>query len=55
MGEDIYGQNFDHTKCKWFWGYMSRQKCEKKLMKEGKIGNFAIRVNVDGYFILSLW
>ena len=54
MSEDD-GQGFDYSKCKWFWHYMSRQDCEKKLRDEGKIGNFAIRINANGHYIMSLW
>ena len=34
---------------------MSRQDCEKKLKEEGDIGNFVIRINANGRYILSLW
>ena len=39
----------------WFWGCMSRQDCEKKLQSEGKVGNFVVRINARGYYIMSFW
>jgi len=40
---------------RWFWGCMSRQECENKLKSEGKVGNFVIRINASGDFIMSFW
>ena len=39
----------------WFWGCMSRQDCEKKLQSEGKVGNFVVRINANGNYIMSFW
>ena len=39
----------------WFWGCMSRQDCEKKLQSEGKVGNFVVRINASGNYIMSFW
>ena len=40
---------------RWFWSCMSRQECEKKLKSEGKVGNFVIRINANGDYIMSFW
>ena len=39
----------------WFWGCMTRQECEKKLQSEGKVGNFVVRINASGNYIMSFW
>ena len=40
---------------KWFWGHMNRKDCEEQLRAEGNIGNFVIRVNATGNYIMSFW
>ncbi len=39
----------------WFWGHMNRSECERRLHMEGKLGNFVVRINADGSFVLSVW
>ena len=39
----------------WFWGNISRSQSEKKMTEEGKVGNFSIRINADGYYVMTLW
>ena len=40
---------------KWFWGHMNRKDCEEQLRAEGNVGNFVIRVNATGNYIMSFW
>ena len=40
---------------KWFWGNMNRADSEAKMKAEGKIGNFAIRVNATGSYVMTFW
>ena len=40
---------------KWFWGHMNRKDCEEQLRAEGNVGNFVIRVDATGHYIMSLW
>jgi hypothetical protein len=40
---------------KWFWGFMNRGDCERKLYSEGKMGDFIIRLNSKQQLIMSLW
>ena len=40
---------------KWFWSHMNRGDSEAKMKAEGKIGNFAIRVNATGSYVMTFW
>lgn len=40
---------------KWFWGFMNRGDCEKKLYNEGEIGDFIVRLNFRQQLVMSLW
>ena len=42
-------------KYQWYWGHMSRADSEAKMKEEGELGNFAIRVNASGYYIMTFW
>ena len=46
-------ENFDNYS--WFWDTMSRADTEKKLQTEGKVGNFVVRVNAEGRYVMSVW
>ena len=39
----------------WFWGWMSREDCERRLETEGEVGNFVVRINAMGDYIMSFW
>lgn len=39
----------------WFWGPMGRADCENRLTQTGKCGNFVVRVNASGDFVMSFW
>ena len=39
----------------WYWGQMSRDECSKELMDRGKIGNFVVRKNDRGDYVMSFW
>ena len=39
----------------WFWGFMNRGDCEKKLYNDGEIGDFVIRLNANQQLVMSLW
>ena len=39
----------------WYWGQMSRDECGKELMDRGKIGNFVVRKNDRGDYVMSFW
>ena len=39
----------------WFWGFMNRGDCEKKLYNEGETGDFVIRLNANQQLVMSLW
>ena len=39
----------------WFWGDMNRTDSETRMKAEGEIGNFAIRVNATGHFVMTFW
>lgn len=39
----------------WYWGSMKRPECEKKLQEEGLVGNFVVRLNARGEYIMSFW
>ena len=39
----------------WFWGWMSREYCEKKLRTEGEVGHFVVRINAKGEYVMSFW
>ena len=38
----------------WVWGWMSREDCERKLHAEGEVGNFVVRINAMGDYVMSL-
>ena len=39
----------------WFWGDMNRADSEVKMKAEGEVGNFAIRVNASGHYVMTFW
>jgi len=39
----------------WFWGWMSREDCERRLHTEGEVGNVVVRINAMGDYIMSFW
>ena len=39
----------------WFWGYMNRGDCERKLYNEGSMGDFVVRLNSNQQLVVSLW
>lgn len=39
----------------WFWGFMNRGDCEKKLYNEGELGDFVVRLNANQQLVMSLW
>ena len=39
----------------WFWGYLNRGDCERKLYSEGRIGDFIVRLNSNQQLVISLW
>ena len=39
----------------WYWDSMSRQDAEKKLEEEGKVGNFIVRLNLEGTYVMTVW
>jgi len=45
----------DYEKCKWYWGNVPRQEAEKRLLSEGKRGNFIVRINANGYYVMTYW
>ena len=40
---------------RWFWGSMSRRDCEDRLRVEGEVGNFVVRINATGNYVMSFW
>ncbi|CAI8022104.1 hypothetical protein GBAR_LOCUS13007 [Geodia barretti] len=40
---------------KWFWGEMNRADSETKMRAEGEVGNFAIRLNANGHYVMTFW
>jgi hypothetical protein len=40
---------------KWFWGEMNRADSETMMRAEGEVGNFAIRVNANGHYVMTFW
>ncbi|XP_064390037.1 uncharacterized protein LOC135337940 isoform X3 [Halichondria panicea] len=45
----------DYEECKWFWGKASRQEAERRLLSEGKVGNFIVRINASGHYVMTYW
>lgn len=45
----------DLSKYEWFWGPMSRDECAKELQERGQIGNFIVRKNDRGDYVMSFW
>ena len=45
----------DLSKYDWFWGPMSRDECAKELQERGQIGNFIVRKNDRGDYVMSFW
>lgn len=39
----------------WYWGVTSRADCEAMLKEKGVVGNFVVRMNDRGDFIMSFW
>ena len=39
----------------WFWDTLSRTETENKLQTEGKVGNFVVRINAEGSYVMSVW
>ena len=39
----------------WFWGHMDRPTSEKKMKEVGKVGNFSIRINAKGEYVMTFW
>jgi hypothetical protein len=39
----------------WYWGHMNRVDSEARMKAEGSVGNFAIRVNASGHFVMTFW
>ena len=39
----------------WYWGVTSRQDCEMMLQEKGVVGNFVVRMNDRGDYIMSFW
>lgn len=45
----------DLSRYDWYWGPMSREECERGLKEKGQIGNFVVRKNDRGSYIMSFW
>lgn len=45
----------DLHRYEWYWGEMSREECGKNLKEKGEIGNFVVRKNDRGNFVMSFW
>ena len=39
----------------WYWGMTSRADCETMLKDKGVVGNFVVRMNDRGDYIMSFW
>lgn len=39
----------------WYWGEMSREDCTQSLKERGIIGNFVVRKNNRGDFVMTFW
>ena len=39
----------------WYWGVTSRSDCEAMLKDKGVVGNFVVRMNDRGDYIMSFW
>lgn len=45
----------DLVRYEWYWGPMSREECGRQLKERGQIGNFIVRKNDRGDFVMSFW
>ena len=45
----------DMTRYAWYWGRLDRQDCERQLKERGTVGNFVVRMNAAGYYVMSFW
>lgn len=45
----------DLNRFTWYWGKISRSSCEAMLKAKGEVGNFIVRLNDRGVFIMSFW
>lgn len=52
-GRSSSHENFNNYS--WFWDTISRADTEKKLQTEGKVGNFIVRLNAEGSYVMSVW
>lgn len=39
----------------WYWGEMSREDCTQSLKERGLVGNFVVRKNNRGDFVMTFW
>ncbi len=39
----------------WYWGEMTRDDCTVSLKERGMVGNFVVRKNNRGDFVMSFW
>ncbi len=39
----------------WYWGEMTRDDCTKALKDKGNVGNFVVRKNNRGDYVMSFW
>ena len=48
-------EDSDMTRYAWYWGPLSRQECETELKERGIVGNFVVRMNTSGDYVMSFW
>ena len=53
LGKGIPAEQADLGMCRWFWGHISRAECDKRLRTEGRVGNFVVRINAEGIYVMS--
>ncbi|XP_019852537.1 PREDICTED: uncharacterized protein LOC100638682 [Amphimedon queenslandica] len=53
--QSIDEEEDDLSRYDWYWGPMSRDECERSLKEKGQIGNFVVRKNDRGSYIMSFW
>ena len=39
----------------WYWGEMTRDDCTRALKEKGNVGNFVVRKNNRGDYVMSFW
>ena len=39
----------------WYWGEMTRDECTQSLKEKGSVGNFVVRRNSRGDYVMSFW